>query len=330
MRHHRTLVLPFFSYKCKQTIQAPSLHTSIHMTEMGGCMHAWLDACASRSVGPCMLMHVCVVCYSYPTRKYMDVSRVILQGTCRRVVSPAGTSTLLKTREFGARLSAHQRRSVEMQLPESRILVHIEIRGVPHREQQQQQAGGGAASAGGEGGGLATTPQQVSSPIPAAGARYPASYFTSKQFLTEHRETEPFTAADAALLISQRINDQHRHVWGAAKVVLWEADETTNDANIKVNITRLFVAAAAAVAVVAAALVADGAADVALLLIVCRRRDNWCGCPTSLGLLRACITYVCGVLCMHALGAVFAFVAFRVLSMTRFLRGNQTSRLGRY
>lgn len=146
-------------------------------------------------------------CCRLPTRKYIDASRIILQGTCRRVVSPTGTSTLLKTREFGVNISQHQRRSVEMQLPESRILVHIEILGVPQGE-------------------------PLSEPPPA---EYSPAYFTGPQFLSEHREEEPYTAADAAVVIRQRIADQFRHVWGNARVVLGEIDNGSQEVNTKAS-----------------------------------------------------------------------------------------------
>ncbi|XP_026190737.1 uncharacterized protein LOC34621428 [Cyclospora cayetanensis] len=156
----------------------------------------------------------------FPTRKYIDASRIILQGTCRRVVSPTGTSTLLKTREFGRHLTPHQRRSVEMQLPESRILVHIEILGVPRLEDMAEPSTSLYAAPL-----HAALTSPLAPPSPADAARYPASYFTGPQFLSEHRETEPYSALEAATVICQRISDQLRHVWGNARVVLWEIDD---------------------------------------------------------------------------------------------------------
>ncbi|KAL8451390.1 hypothetical protein Emag_002735 [Eimeria magna] len=140
-----------------------------------------------------------------PTRKFIDANRIILQGTCRRVVSPTGASTLLKTREFGVNLSVHQRRSVEMQLPESRILVHIEILGVA----------------------LSTQPAE---PPPSD---VPLDYFVGPRFLSEHKELAPYTAVDAANLIRLRIADQFRHVWGNARVVLWETDHNQQEVDAK-------------------------------------------------------------------------------------------------
>ncbi|KAL8443365.1 hypothetical protein Emed_006889 [Eimeria media] len=140
-----------------------------------------------------------------PTRKFIDASRIILQGTCRRVVSATGASTLLKTREFGVNLSVQQRRSVEMQLPESRILVHIEILGVS----------------------LSTQPAE---PPPSD---VPLDYFVGPRFLSEHKELAPYTAVDAANLIRLRIADQFRHVWGNARVVLWETDHTQQEMGAK-------------------------------------------------------------------------------------------------
>ncbi|KAL8438433.1 hypothetical protein ACSSS7_000176 [Eimeria intestinalis] len=140
-----------------------------------------------------------------PTRKFIDANRIILQGTCRRVVSPTGASTLLKTREFGVKLSVQQRRTVEMQLPESRILVHIEILGVS----------------------LSTQPADPPPP------NLPLDYFVGPRFLSEHRELAPYTAVDAANLIRLRIGDQSRHVWGNARVVLWEADHNQQEMDTK-------------------------------------------------------------------------------------------------
>ncbi|KAL8425243.1 hypothetical protein Efla_002309 [Eimeria flavescens] len=142
----------------------------------------------------------------FPTRKFIDESRIILQGTCRRVVSATGTSTLLKTREFGVHLSQHQRRSVEMQLPESRILVHIEILGIPGGPQRPAEADSSLA------------------------------HFAGPQFLSEHREKEPCSAVDAAILIRQRIADQFRHVWGNARVVLWEIDDNKQETDTKARL----------------------------------------------------------------------------------------------
>lgn len=92
-----------------------------------------------------------------------------------------------------------------MQLPESRILVHIEILGVPRSE-------------------------PLSEPPPT---EYSLAYFTGPQFLSEHREEEPYTAFDAARVIRQRITEQFRHVWGNARVVLWEVEDTAQEVDIK-------------------------------------------------------------------------------------------------
>ena len=95
----------------------------------------------------------------------MDASRVILQGTCRRVSSGTGAATLLKTREFGVGLSLQQRRAAELQLGDSRILVHIAIRGVHELAVQRPH-------------------KETLSPLVSPRGRYPPAYFLSPLFLS--------------------------------------------------------------------------------------------------------------------------------------------------
>lgn len=141
-----------------------------------------------------------------PPRKCINLDRIILQGTCRRVVAPTGVSTLLKTREFGINFTPHHRKSVEMQLPESHILVHIEILGIAGRISRRKTS-----------------------------KDYSIDYFTGPEFLSEYREEEPYTAAEAAVVISQRVADQSRHVWGNARVVHWELEADNQEAEFRVS-----------------------------------------------------------------------------------------------
>lgn len=126
-----------------------------------------------------------------------------------------------------------------MQLPESRILVHIEILGIP--------GGLDPAFDMGPPGAPPVTPLEASTGGPKGGD-FPGAgralgrpswgsveYFTGPQFLSEHRELQPYTAVDAALLVCQRIAERFRHVWGSARVVLWEIQERDTEIETKVR-----------------------------------------------------------------------------------------------